>query len=53
MTGELLDLASGKRTKESLFRAFETGDRSLLGKTMVAKGLLLVTVNYDTNTIEK
>ena len=46
-------LASGKRTKESLFRAFETGDRSLLGKTMAAKGLLLVTVNYDTNTIEK
>ena len=53
MTGELLDLASGRRTKESLFRAFETGDRSLLGKTMAAKGLLLVTVNYDTNTIEK
>ena len=53
ITGELLDLASGKRRKESLLRAFETGDRSLLGKTMAAKGLMLITVNYDTNTIEK
>ena len=53
ITGELLDLASGRRTKESLLRAFETGDRSLLGKTMAAKGLMLITVNYDTNTIEK
>lgn len=47
MTGELLDLASGKRTKESLLRAFETGERALLGKTMPAKGLLLLNVNYD------
>ena len=53
ITGELLDLASGRRTKESLLRAFETGDRGLLGKTMAAKGLMLITVNYDTNTIEK
>ena len=53
ITGELLDLASGKRRTESLLRAFETGDRSLLGKTMAAKGLMLITVNYDTNTIEK
>ena len=53
MTGELLDLASGRRTKESLLRAFETGDRALLGKTMPAKGLLLLNVNYNTNEIEK
>lgn len=53
ITGELLDLASGRRTKESLLRAFKTGDRGLLGKTMAAKGLMLITVNYDTNTIEK
>lgn len=53
MTGELLDLATGRRTKESLIRAFETGDRSLLGKTMPAKGLLLLNVNYDTNTKEE
>lgn len=47
MTGELLDLASGKRTVESLHKAYETGERGLLGKTMLAKGLLLLKVNYD------
>ena len=47
MTGELLDLASGKRTKESLQKAYETGDRGLLGKTMPAKGLMLVNVEYE------
>ena len=47
MTGELLDLASGKRRVESLHKAYETGERGLLGKTMPAKGLLLLKVNYD------
>ena len=46
MTGELLELASGRRTEASLFRAFETGDRGLLGKTMPAKGLALMRVEY-------
>ena len=47
MTGELLDIASGKRSKESLFTAYETGDRNILGKTMPAKGLCLHTVEYE------
>ena len=47
MAGELLDIASGKRTKESLQTAYEIGDRRLLGKTMPAKGLLLVNVDYE------
>jgi tRNA pseudouridine38-40 synthase len=47
MAGELLDLASGRRTKESLEKAFESGDRSLLGKTMPAKGLVLQNVEYN------
>ena len=47
MTGELLDLAWGKRTEESLHEAFETGERSLLGKTMPAKGLTLMQVEYE------
>ena len=47
MVGELLDLASGKRDKESLFLAYETGERKLLGKTMPAKGLTLVNVEYE------
>ncbi len=46
MTGELLDLANGKRTDESLLRAYETGARELLGKTMPAKGLTLLSVEY-------
>ncbi len=46
MVGELLDIASGKRTEESLLTAFENGDRGLLGKTMPAKGLTLLEVNY-------
>lgn len=47
MTGELLDLALGKRSKDSLQKAYETGDRGLLGKTMPAKGLLLLNVEYE------
>ena len=46
MVGELLDLAMGKKTAQSLLTAYETGDRNLLGKTMPAKGLMLVDVNY-------
>ena len=46
MVGELLDLSFGKRTEESLFTAYQTGDRNLLGKTMPAKGLTLVGVDY-------
>ena len=47
MAGELLALASGKKSAESLLTAFETGDRSLLGKTMPAKGLCLMSVEYE------
>ena len=46
LVGELLDLADGKKTEESLLKAFETGDRSLVSKTMPAKGLTLMTVDY-------
>jgi tRNA U38,U39,U40 pseudouridine synthase TruA len=47
MAGTLLDIASGKRKKEDLFSAYDTGKRELLGKTMPAKGLTLVHVNYQ------
>ncbi|MBQ9728297.1 MAG: tRNA pseudouridine(38-40) synthase TruA [Clostridia bacterium] len=49
MVGELLDLASAKRTQESLLEAFSTGKRELLGKTMPAKGLTLMQVEYDSD----
>ncbi len=47
MVGELLELASKRRTDESLQEAFRMGKRELLGKTMPAKGLTLVSVAYD------
>ena len=46
MVGEMLDLAWEKRTPKSLEKAYETGDRALLGKTMPAKGLTLMQVLY-------
>ncbi|MBO5240813.1 MAG: tRNA pseudouridine(38-40) synthase TruA [Clostridia bacterium] len=47
LVGELLELARGKKSEESLKTAFETGARKLLGKTMPAKGLTLLQVVYD------
>jgi tRNA pseudouridine38-40 synthase len=46
MAGELLELASGRRSKDSLEEAFRLGKRDLLGKTMPAKGLTLLRVEY-------
>ena len=46
MCGELLDLASGRRSVESLMKAYATGERGLLGKTLAAKGLTLMSVEY-------
>lgn len=50
MVGELLDIANGKRTRESLELAYQTGKRELLGKTMPAKGLTLMSVEYAEET---
>lgn len=47
LVGELLELSSGRKTEESLVRAYRTGERGLLGKTMPAKGLTLVCVQYQ------
>lgn len=47
MVGELIELANGRKTKESLLKAYETGERELLGKTMPAKGLTLLRVEYN------
>lgn len=46
MAGEILALASGKKTEESLQLAFANGDRKLLDKTLPAKGLTLASVDY-------
>ena len=47
MCGELLDLASGRKDLQSLSAAYQTGERGLLGKTMAAKGLTLMSVEYE------
>lgn len=47
LVGELLDLAEGRKGEESLLLAFETGKRELLAKTMPAKGLTLLQVEYE------
>ena len=52
MAGELIDLAAQRRTEDSLFTAYQTGDRGLLGKTMPAKGLTLMQVVYKENQSE-
>lgn len=46
LAGTLLDIANGKKSEEMLSRAFQTGERNLLGKTMPAKGLTLMSVEY-------
>ncbi len=45
LAGELFAVGCGKETKD-LLRAFETGDRALLAKTMPAAGLCLKEVDY-------
>ncbi len=47
MVGTLLAIADGKRSQEDLQDAYRTGERSLLGKTMPAKGLTLMQVQYE------
>lgn len=46
MVGTLLDIGAGKKDLSSLILALETGDRKLVGKTMDARGLCLISVNY-------
>lgn len=46
LVGELLALSDGKKSADDLRLAYETGRRDLLAKTMPAKGLTLVNVEY-------
>lgn len=47
MAGTILYVGEGKIPKENVLRAFETGDRKLLGKTLPPKGLCLKKVEYS------
>lgn len=46
LAGELVAIGLGK-SAENLKKALETGERSLLAKTMPARGLILKSVEYD------
>ncbi len=46
MAGTLLFLGQGRLTAEDVARSLSEGDRSLVGKTMPAKGLTLESVDY-------
>ena len=52
MVGTLLAIADKKRTEQDVITAYQTGDRNLLGKTMPAKGLILMQVIYKDQTTE-
>lgn len=47
LAGHLVDVGCGKKEEESILAAYQTGDRSLLGKTMAAKGLTMVSAEYE------
>ena len=49
MAGAMLDCGTGKLTADAVKRALRTGERDLLGKTMPAKGLTLLRVEYATD----
>lgn len=51
MAGELYEIGCGKQCE--IERAFQTGKRDLLGKTMPAKGLTLVGVEYERSPFER
>ena len=46
ISGVLLDVGYGKKTSEDILLALETRKREVLGKTLPAKGLTLVGVEY-------
>ena len=47
MAGTLVGVGSGKISLEDIQKALLTGDRTLCGKTMPARGLCLKSVEYD------
>jgi tRNA pseudouridine38-40 synthase len=47
MVGTMLEIGSGKRPPEDVARLLESRDRALAGRTAPAKGLCLISVEYD------
>lgn len=49
IVGTLLDVGKGKKASEDILAILQAKDRTKAGKTMPAKGLVLLNVQYDTN----
>lgn len=47
IAGALLKVGKGELTESDIIKAFNTGERSLLGETLPAKGLCLIKVEYE------
>jgi tRNA pseudouridine38-40 synthase len=47
LAGTLLEIGFGKMTEKDLAQIIEKKDRSGCGRTLLAKGLRLVKVEYD------
>ncbi len=47
MAGAILSVGSGRRTEEDVLLALQTGERTHLDRTMPAKGLTMVSVEYE------
>ena len=46
IAGALIDIGYSRLTEEDIVKALESGKRDILGKTLPAKGLTLIGVNY-------
>lgn len=49
MAGAIFSVGSGRRTLDDVLQALATGDRTCLDRTMPAKGLTMVSVEYEEN----
>lgn len=47
IAGALLDIGYGKLNEKDIIKAFESGERKVLGKTLPPNGLTLVEVKYE------
>ncbi|MCR5690919.1 MAG: tRNA pseudouridine(38-40) synthase TruA, partial [Eubacterium sp.] len=47
IAGSLIEVGMGRRSKEDLEQALETGERTLAGPTAPAKGLTLQKIEYE------
>ena len=52
ISGTLVEVGQGKRSKEQIVHSLEKGERTLAGQTLPPEGLFLCKVNYEKRGIE-